>query len=277
MKNMSEQMNGGLSGGQKGKTISTSGRFPSVLCHAPDLSSFALHVLAMLLMLCDHLWATLLPQYAMLTHIGRIAFPIFAFLLAEGARHTHDPQKYLLRLLIFAVLSEIPFDLMYGGIVFYPYHQNVLWTFLIALSGIFLAQSVEKKFRHRWMAVPLWAACIFICYALGSLGMTDYYGFGVLTVFLFILFPGTAWWQRLAQLVGLYWINCQGLSGELLLVTIFNCTVEFPEQGLALLALLPIWRYHGRQGYHSKIFQYICYGFYPIHMLLLSLVLLFMQ
>lgn len=55
MKNMSEQMNGGLSGGQKGKTISTSGRFPSVLCHAPDLSSFALHVLAMLLMLCDHL------------------------------------------------------------------------------------------------------------------------------------------------------------------------------------------------------------------------------
>lgn len=255
MKNMSEQMNGGLSGGQKGKTISTSGRFPSVLCHAPDLSSFALHVLAMLLMLCDHLWATLLPQYAMLTHIGRIAFPIFAFLLAEGARHTHDPQKYLLRLLIFAVLSEIPFDLMYGGTVFYPYHQNVLWTFLIALSGIFLAQSVEKKFRHRWMAVPLWAACIFICYALGSLGMTDYYGFGVLTVFLFILFPGTAWWQRLAQLVGLYWINCQGLSGELLLVTIFNCTVEFPEQGLALLALLPIWLYHGRQGYHSKIFQ----------------------
>ena len=156
---------------------------------------------------------------------------------------------------------------MYGGTVFYPYHQNVLWTFLIALSGIFLAQSVEKKFRHRWMAVPLWAACIFICYALGSLGMTDYYGFGVLTVFLFILFPGTAWWQRLAQLVGLYWINCQGLSGELLLVTIFNCTVEFPEQGLALLALLPIWLYHGRQGYHSKIFQYICYGFYPIHML----------
>ena len=82
MKNMSEQMNGGLSGGQKGKTISTSGRFPSVLCHAPDLSSFALHVLAMLLMLCDHLWATLLPQYAML-----------AFLLAEGARHTHDPKN----------------------------------------------------------------------------------------------------------------------------------------------------------------------------------------
>lgn len=161
MKNMSEQMNGGLSGGQKGKTISTSGRFPSVLCHAPDLSSFALHVLAMLLMLCDHLWATLLPQYAMLTHIGRIAFPILRsfWRKVQGIRTI---QKYLLRLLIFAVLSEIPFDLMYGGTVFYPYHQNVLWTFLIALSGIFLAQSVEKKFRHRWMAVPLWAACILL-------------------------------------------------------------------------------------------------------------------
>lgn len=277
MKNMSEQMNSGLSGSRKGKTVSASGRSPSSLCHAPDLSSFALHVLAMLLMLCDHLWATLLPQYAMLTHIGRIAFPIFAFLLAEGTRHTHDPRKYLLRLLIFAVLSEIPFDLMYGGTVFYPYHQNVLWTFLIALSGVFVVQSIEKRLRHRWMAAPLWAACIFICYALGTLGMTDYYGFGVLTVFLFVLFPGVAWWQRLVQLAGLYWINCQGLSGELLSATIFNCTVEFPEQGLALLALLPIWLYHGRQGYHSKAFQYICYGFYPVHMLLLSLVLLFMQ
>ncbi len=91
--------------------------------------------------------------------------------------------------------------------------------------------------------------------------MTDYYGFGVLTVFLFILLPGNVWWQRLAQLAGLYWINCQGLSGELLSVTIFNCAVEFPEQGLALLALLPIWLYHGRQGYHSRTFQYICYGF----------------
>ena len=277
MKNMSEQMNSGLSGNQKGKTVSALGRSPSVPYHVPDLSSFALHVLAMLLMLCDHLWATLLPQYAMLTHIGRIAFPIFAFLLAEGARHTHDPKKYLLRLLIFAVLSEIPFDLMYGGTVFYPYHQNVLWTFLIALSGVFLVQSIEKRLRHRWMAAPLWAACIFICYALGTLGMTDYYGFGVLTVFLFILFPGAAWWQRLAQLAGLYWINCQGLSGELLSVTIFGRAVEFPEQGLALLALLPIWLYHGRQGYHSKAFQYICYGFYPVHMLLLSLILFLMQ
>ena len=152
---MSEKMHSSLFGDREGKAIDASGRTPSARFHVPDISSFALHVLAMLLMLCDHLWATLLPQYAMLTHIGRIAFPIFAFLLAEGARHTHDPKKYLLRLLVFAVLSEIPFDLMYGGTVFYPYHQNVLWTFLIALSGVFLTRSAEKKLRHRWMAVLL--------------------------------------------------------------------------------------------------------------------------
>lgn len=240
----------------------------------PDISSASLHVLAMLLMLCDHLWATLLPQCAMLTHIGRIAFPIFAFLLAEGARHTHSPKRYLLRLLVFALISEVPFDLMYGGIAFYPFHQNVLWTFLIALSGVFLARTAEKKLRHKLVAIPVWVLCIAVCYALGILGMTDYYGFGVLTVFLFVLLPGDAWWQKLGQLAGLYWINCEGLAGELLTISVNGHTVEFPEQGLALFALLPIWLYHGRQGCHSKAFQYTCYAFYPVHMLLLSVLAL---
>ena len=163
---------------------------------------------------------------------------------------------------------------MYGGIAFYPFHQNVLWTFLIALSGVFLARTAEKKLRHKLAAIPVWVLCIAVCYALGILGMTDYYGFGVLTVFLFVLLPGDAWWQKLGQLAGLYWINCEGLAGELLTISVNGHTVEFPEQGLALFALLPIWLYHGRQGCHSKAFQYTCYAFYPVHMLLLSVLAL---
>ncbi len=84
-------------------------------------------------MFCDHLWATLLPQYEFLTWIGRISFPIFAFMITEGLYQTKDVKKYVKRLFIFSFISEIPFNLMYDGSVIYLFHQNVLWTFLMAL------------------------------------------------------------------------------------------------------------------------------------------------
>ena len=96
-----------------------------------DLSAAALHILAMTFMLMDHLWATLLSSQMWLTHVGRLAFPIFAFLAVEGYFHTRSFKRYALRMLLFAVLSEVPFDLMYGGTVFYPVHQNVIWTLLL--------------------------------------------------------------------------------------------------------------------------------------------------
>ena len=89
-----------------------------------DISVAMLHIIAMTFMLMDHLWATLLPAQDWLTCVGRLAFPIFAFMAVEGYFHTHSFKKYILRLLLFAVLSEIPFDLMYGGTWFYPFLWN---------------------------------------------------------------------------------------------------------------------------------------------------------
>ena len=110
-----------------------------------DISTAALHIIAMLFMLMDHLWATLFPAQEWLTCVGRIAFPIFAFMSVEGYFHTHNFKKYLLRMLVFAVISEIPFDLMYGGTWFYPVHQNVIWTFILGLLGIHIMETVRKK------------------------------------------------------------------------------------------------------------------------------------
>lgn len=111
-----------------------------------QISSAGLHILAMGFMLCDHLWAMLFPAAGWLTCIGRIAFPIFAFMAVEGFFHTHNLRRYLLRLLIWAILTEIPFNLMYGGSTFYPYHQNVLWTFLLSLLIISLIEKCKARF-----------------------------------------------------------------------------------------------------------------------------------
>ena len=241
-----------------------------------DLSAAALHILAMAFMLMDHLWATLLPAQEWLTCVGRIAFPIFAFMAVEGYFHTHNLKKYLLRMLIFAVISEVPFDLMYGGTWFYPVHQNVIWTLMMGLVGIHLMETVRKK-KSTFVYILVSAIVVILGGLLGTLSMVDYYGIGVLTVFIFYFFRGRKWWCLLGQLLALYWVNVELLGGLMYPIRLFGMEFELCQQGLALLALLPIWLYRGRQGYHSKPFQYFCYAFYPMHMLVIVLVLNFIN
>lgn len=241
-----------------------------------DISTAALHIIAMLFMLMDHLWATLLPAQEWLTCVGRIAFPIFAFMSVEGYFHTHNFKKYLLRMLVFAVISEIPFDLMYGGTWFYPVHQNVIWTFILGLLGIHIIETVRKK--KKTPVFVLTAILVTIAGGLlGTLTMVDYYGIGVLTVFIFYFFRGRKWWCLPGQIAALYWVNVELLGGLMYPVRLFGMEFELCQQGLALLALVLIWLYRGRQGYHSKPFQYFCYAFYPVHMLILVLILGFVN
>ena len=241
-----------------------------------ELTAAVLHIIAMTLMLMDHLWATLLPAKEWLTCAGRVAFPIFAFMAVEGYFHTRNFKKYILRMLLFAVLSEIPFDLMYGGTWFYPVHQNVLWTFLLSLLGVWLMEQVRKKGKT-WMYLLVCVLVVLAGLVLGTLCMVDYYGAGVLTVFVFYFLHGRKWWCFLGQLAALYWLNVELLGGLMYPVQLFGMEFELCQQGLALLALIPIWLYRGRQGYHSKPFQYLCYAFYPVHMLLLVVVLNFIN
>ena len=241
-----------------------------------DLSAAALHIIAMTLMLMDHLWATLLPAQEWLTCAGRLAFPIFAFMAVEGYFHTRSFKKYALRMLLFAVLSEVPFDLMYGGTWFYPVHQNVIWTLLLGLLGIHLMETVRKK-QKIWLTLLVSVLVVAAGGLLGTLCMVDYYGVGVLTVFLFYFFRGRKWWCLLGQAAALYWVNVELLGGLMYPVQLLGMDLELCQQGLALLALIPIWLYRGRQGYHSKPFQYACYGFYPVHMLVLVLALNFVN
>ncbi len=191
-------------------------------------SSCMLHIIAMTCMLSDHMWATLFPYVDILTCIGRIAFPIFAFMIVEGFYHTNNFRRYLCRMLIFAVISEVPFDLVSGDSVLYLFHQNVLWTFLIGLLLIALIDKVRKTGKEPW--------------------------------------------KLIAQIVCMYYINAQLLSGYCYTFSIAGHSFEFPQQAVALIALPVIWLYNGKLGYHKKWFKYFCYAFYPGHLLVLYII-----
>ena len=236
-----------------------------------DLSSLTLHILAMLFMLSDHMWATVVVGNDWMTCIGRLAFPIFAFLIVEGYHYTHNFRKYLLRLLVLAVISEIPFNLMVGGGLIYPYHQNVIWTFLLGLLTIHL---IEKIFELENLFLRGFAATlvVLLSFLIGMVSIVDFYGFGILTILVFYLFRGDKWWCRLGQLLGLCWINFELMGGLVYPFTLFGHSFEFAQQGFAVFSLIFIWLYKGRQGAHSKAIQYAFYLFYPAHMLILSLI-----
>ena len=235
-----------------------------------QFSSSGLHILAMGFMLCDHLWAMLFPVEQWLTCIGRIAFPVFAFMIVEGYLHTHDLRRYLFRMLVWALISEIPFDLMYGGTVFYTYHQNVLWTFLLSLLLIMLIEKSRLHFQPL-PAMLVSVGIVLLGFVLGFVTMIDYYGVGVLTVLMFYIFRNRNWKSRLCQFLCLYMLNVEMLGGYYYVVHLFGHDIEVVQQGFALLALIPIWLYQGRRGIYSKAFQYFCYAFYPVNMLLLFL------
>ena len=88
------------------------------------IDSLGLKLIAVIAMMLDHMCYTVIPGNMWMTWVGRIAFPIFAFLIVEGYFHTKNVKKYALRLLIFALISEVPFNLMVSGSVFFPFHQN---------------------------------------------------------------------------------------------------------------------------------------------------------
>ena len=228
------------------------------------LSASALKALAMTCMLLDHMWATVVPGNFWMTCVGRLAFPLYAFQLAEGFFHTADRRRYALRLLGLAFVSEVPFDLVQFSTPFFPFHQNTVFTLLLglwAISGLDRARRERTPRRIVLGLLTLAVACL-----LGGIGFVDYGVMGVLTVVLFYLlrdFP----LARLAHLAAMVLLNIVFFKGQ----TIPLLGFDFPIQGFAVLALVPIWLYNGKKGFGGKGFQWGAYLFYPVHLLVLSL------
>lgn len=206
-----------------------------------------LKIIALVSMLIDHIGAVLFPQWIVLRIIGRLAFPIYAFLLVEGYFHTKDRIKYIKRLGIFALISEVPFDLAFQGQILTFDHQNVFFTLAFGLLVLyFLDKAREKDF-------VLNGAIAFGIVFLSIIMRTDYSAFGIAMVLFFYSYRSS----RLQAVAFVGGINV--LFGLLQLPR--------PLQMAAAFAGIPIYLYNGEKG--PSINKYIFYAFYPVHLLVL--------
>lgn len=221
------------------------------------LSQEGLKFLACAIMLLDHIGATLIP-WGTLRIIGRLAFPIFCFLLAEGAHYTRNPRNYLLRLGIGAILSELPFDLALFGSWSWQ-HQSVMVTLLLGAMALLAMKRMTQ---------PLLKILVLLLFAcLADFMNTDYGGAGVLMIALFGLTRERKYgW--LVQLLGMYLICRWIIPGG---VVWFIDRYVFIEI-FAILALIPIWLYSGKKSTSSRAVQWAFYLFYPVHLWILYLI-----
>ena len=233
-----------------------------------SFSGTALKTIACITMLVDHIGAScieaglLLPELEtgevsggawnqislyqldrVLRFTGRLAFPIFCFLLVEGFVHTHDVKKYVRRLFLFALISEVPFDLAFFRTPFALDHQNVYWTLALGV----LAMAGLKRFEKE-NGLPGWQGLVWAggCAALALAANTDYNAIGVIIICALYL-------TRTNR-------KRQCLAGALLFL--FELT--------APLAFVLVWFYNGQRGACSPLQKKAFYWFYPVHLLVLA-------
>lgn len=243
------------------------------------ISGSTLKLIAVVTMLIDHVAASILAQiifmnpanytneglkntpivvvYVIMRCIGRIAFPIYIFLLLEGFRYTRNRWRYLGRLVLFALISEIPFDmalaaekkaLVAGHVLEFGY-QNVFFTLAIGLLTITLMDKVWECKCKIYIRLLVDGVIVLGGMALASLLCTDYDSAGVLAIV--AAYALRRW--RILQMAGLCIpLICSG-----------------PIEAVALLDVLPVSFYDGRRGWNLK---WIFYAFYPVHLLILGII-----
>ena len=215
------------------------------------LSLSSLKWIALITMLIDHTAATMIPHYNMLQEltnidiavvydvmrgIGRLSFPIFCFCIVEGFVHTRNVKKYLIRLLIFALITEPIYDLAFFGTALYLDYQNVLWTFVIAILMLMAVKKYNKSILLRLIIILIFS---FIAWLL----KTDYSYIGVIIIAVYYLYK-EKFWVKLGATAVLF-------------------------RDMAVIGAIINYFYNGQKG---KGLKYLFYVFYPGHLLLLYLI-----
>lgn len=206
-----------------------------------------LKVIAVLTMLCDHFAYIFLDTqknemlYRGLRMIGRISFPIFCFVLVQGFLSTRNVKKYVLRLFLFALLSEIPFDLAFFHTPFYFGKQNVLFTMLIGMLVLVGVKKYETSFVRE--GGVMLAGCI-----AAYIMQTDYSYYGVILITIFYLLR----YNKLSQML-------------------WTILLTFSEGGMEVFAVIGLLFccFYSPKKEEKRLPKYFFYAFYPLHLLFL--------
>ncbi|MCI5651362.1 MAG: conjugal transfer protein TraX [Ruminococcus bromii] len=213
------------------------------------MSAFTLKMIALVTMIIDHVGAVFFPEIIWLRYIGRISMPIYAFLLVQGYQHTRDFKRYVIRMAIFAVVSEVPYDLLFHGSWLEFGGQNILFTLLTALLVMRLLDASAKS-RNIFLFIGALALIVAPCFLHFSYGI-----YGVLVPLCFFLFQKYRGIDALAFSALTY--GKYLYDGNL-------------TQVYAIAASIPILLYNGKRGAFSL--KYFFYIIYPAHLLLLYVI-----
>ena len=215
------------------------------------MSSLALKIIALTTMIIDHYGAIFQSSQLIFRIIGRLAFPIYCFLIVEGYFHTKDVRKYASKLFIFALISEIPFDYAFFGRIDWS-HQNIFFTLCIGLVSIALIERYKSK-------NPLFSLIIILsATTLASLLKTDYSFIGIIYI---LAFYKTKDFSLLKRIL---------LVGGVMFITNYLST-SFIQQ-YSLLALPILLLYNGKLGLRIKSLQILFYIAYPLHLAIFALI-----
>ncbi len=230
------------------------------------ISSNTLKIFACACMLCDHVGYVLVDNNSVMRAIGRLAFPIFVFLLVEGYRHTSNVKMYILRLFVFALISEVPYDLAFARSVFEISDQNVFFTLAAGLTAVYLLDRVLSGYSATTeYKVILAFGAVLIPAALAEICRTDYGMGGITVIILFYMITPAYGRGKLPEKAKRNATN-----------TVLSAVIYYLFYGLselyALFAIIPISFYNGKRGVKNKVVQYAFYFFYPVHLLCIYLV-----
>jgi len=219
----------------------------------PGLTGNQLKILAMIAMTCDHVGLQLLPQYPLLRLIGRLALPIYAYMIAEGCRHTRSRKRYLLRLVLLASVCQLVYFFAMESL-----YQCILVTFSLSVGLIYLMDDRHGRPRWGWLYTAL-AAAFFLCQVLPDLlpGTDFAIDYGITGVLLPVMI-----YAGKSPLMGL-------VMGLLLLALQHGGLQWYAFAAVPLLML-----YNGRRG-TAKIGN-LFYFYYPAHLVVIWLISLFL-